>query len=432
MARVKQLVPYAILAAALGGLLAYAHPGYMSWDSIEQLHQARAGQYSDWHPPAMAALWRLVEHVWRGPLGMLLLQSATFVAGAFLLLRRWLPPLPAAIATMLVTWFPPIATTLAVIWKDSQLLGYGTLGVALLATGNRRAQLAALAVLALASAMRHNAFTVTVAPVVLLFAWPGLVRWRRYAVAAGAWLAITAVGFSVNVALTDERKHPWTDFCEMTDLVGMLYYAPPIADGDAHDLLADTPFVPADRIQERIAASYDPRKAIFSAYDLGVAVQPTTDVQRAAIDRAWKRMVADHPLSYLETRADMFGELMRWNTEPHQTVWVGIDPIGKDLYRDHPTPVQRHLRTWALDVGTTAVFWPWVYLAAALALTVPVVRTRDRVLIAVVASALTSELPLFLVAPTADFRYSIWLVSAVVVGAISYAATVWRRRCGPS
>src|ERR1043166_9005219 len=116
--------PLAILVIGWLGFLVYAYPGYMSFDSVWQLREARSGVFTSWHPPAMAMLWRITECVVAGPLGMLILQSVAFLAGAYLLLRRYMPPLAAAVVASLILWFPPVATTLAVIWKDSQMAGY--------------------------------------------------------------------------------------------------------------------------------------------------------------------------------------------------------------------------------------------------------------------------------------------------------------------
>nr|HEX4314675.1 hypothetical protein [Kofleriaceae bacterium] len=406
----------------------------MSRDSVEQMRQARDGHYTDWHPPAMAALWRLAEHVYRGPIVMLLLQMTAFVAGLYLLLRRWLAPLPAAIATLAVAWFPPLSSTIAVIWKDSQMLGYALLGVALLARGTRRSQLAALVALAAASAMRHNAFTLTCAPVVLLFAWPGLAGWRRYAVAVAVWLGVTAFGVGVNVALTDEHKHPWTDAGQIWDVVGMVADAPPMSDDDARELLAGTPFKVTANIQQRIADAYDPHLGLYHTWDQGVLDQLATDDQRDAVDRAWWTLLREHPGAYVEHRANAFAELLQLGTPSRTSIWVGYDPIGRDLHRDRGSAFQKSLRRWQVWFGSSWLYRPWLYLAASLVLVVVVVVVckRDRLMIALAASAVMSELPLFVIAPSSDFRYSVWLVAMTMVLAIAVAATTIRARRGRS
>src|SRR5690242_1074340 len=64
----------AVLLLCLAGFcltLALFHPGFMSYDSVEQLLDARTGQYGDWHPPFMALLWRQIDRVIPGAFGML-------------------------------------------------------------------------------------------------------------------------------------------------------------------------------------------------------------------------------------------------------------------------------------------------------------------------------------------------------------------------
>jgi hypothetical protein len=424
--RTKQLVPLAVLTTGWFGLLVYAHPGYMSFDSIEQLRQARSGTYSDWHPPAMAALWRLVEHVWRGPLGMFILQSVAFIVGAYLLLRRWFSPVTAAVACVLISWFPPVSSILGVIWKDSQMLGYAMLGVALLARGTRRSQLVALAALALASAMRHNAFTITFAPVVLLFdARPGTWRRaRRYAAAAAVWLAVTAAGFVANVALTDVHTHPWTDVGETYDIAGIFACAPDISDDDARALLADTPFTVTSDIQAQLASFYEPGAGVIPLWNAHLLRQPRTETQRAAIDRAWNALVRAYPGAYLEHRALVFAEQLQLGVKPRANVWVGIDRIGYDLYGDRPTPTQQVLRDWQGDIGEGWLYWPWLYLAETLVMLPLAVRRRDTLAVALGLSGVFSLLPLFIIAPAATYRYASWLVVATLFGAIALATAM--------
>src|SRR5262245_66110649 len=86
------------LAIGFAGLLVYAFPGYMSSDSVAQLVDARSHQYSDWHPPTMAAMWTVVELVAKGPAGMQVLQGTLFLLGTFGILRNTLSPRRAAIA----------------------------------------------------------------------------------------------------------------------------------------------------------------------------------------------------------------------------------------------------------------------------------------------------------------------------------------------
>src|SRR6187551_2782850 len=82
-------------------------PGFMSWDSVVQLRQARAGAFTDDHPPIVALIWRSLDRLWPGPIGMLILFDGLFWIGlaVFFRLLRW--PLWARAVGLLVAAFQP-------------------------------------------------------------------------------------------------------------------------------------------------------------------------------------------------------------------------------------------------------------------------------------------------------------------------------------
>ncbi|MEO8552934.1 MAG: hypothetical protein ABI678_23320 [Kofleriaceae bacterium] len=406
----------AILAVGMLGLALYAYPGFMSFDSGWQLHEARTGVYTDWHPPAMAALWRLVEHVIEGPFGMWLLQCAAFVVGVALLARHVLDRTAAACAGVACLWFPPIAVNLAVVWKDCQMVGYLALGAGLLLRRGWGAKLAGLAVLTLASAMRHNAPTMTLPIVVMLFEWRPTTRLRRYALATAAWLAITIVALGANLALTDQAAHPWHGSLALLDVAGTLRFSND-SDGELRDELAGAPFDQTEDLAHKIRAAYSPAFGIFKMVDLHLLHQPRTAAERAGIASAWRRIVAGHPRAYLWHRWRMFRETLGFGTHLNW-VWYGVDTGISEAVPFHPTRLQQLFGDAALRMARTWVMAPWLYALAMIVLGVIAVRTRDRLALALAASALTSELALFFLAPTPDFRYSLWLVACVPVVAI--------------
>jgi hypothetical protein len=328
-----------------------------------------------------------------------------------------------------VTWCPQISTVLAVIWKDSQMMGYAMLGVALLVRGGRRNQLAALAWLWLASTMRHNAFTITFAPVVMLFEWrPDMQRWRRYAVGFGAWLGITAAAFGANVAVTDTHTHPWTDVGQTGDIAGIIACGPEMSDDDLRDTLAGTPFTPTKDIQATITDAYDPEAGVIHLWASHVLDQVSNADQQAAIDRAWWTLLRAYPWAYLEHRVLSFGQQLQIGYSERQNVWVGVDGVGKDLYRFYPTPTQRVLERWQIYFGASWLFWPWIYFALTLAMLPIAIRRRDTVVVALGLSGVFSMLPLFIIAPAAGYRYAVWLVLVTLFAAIALVATTVRAR----
>jgi len=403
----------AILAFACALLIVYAYPGYMSFDSVVQLREARAGIFTDWHPPAMAALWRVVECVHEGPLGMLVLQILAFLIGSYLVLRRFVSSRIAAACAAGLLVFPPIATTLAVIWKDSQMIGYLMLGTGLL-LGGRRSRLAGIAVLTAASAMRHNGFTFTFAIVVLLWEWSATSFARRYGFAVLVWIGMTACGFLVNLALTDTHAYPWHGSIAIADIVGTLRFS---GESNAAMLeeLQGVPLEQSTDLPEKIHDAYSPRDGVFRIVDRHLIRQPVNEAERSAIASAWRAVVLEHPRAYLHHRWRVFGEALGIAGGTNQWVWIGVEPIGRDMVPYEPTTPQLFLQRLALEAGTSFLMRPWIYFAVIALELVFVIRRRSRVLLALSLSAVISELALFFICPTPDFRYSVWLVPVALV-----------------
>ncbi len=404
----------ALFAVAVILFVAYAYPGYMSFDSGWQLREARAGEFSDWHPPAMAELWRVCDWLVRGPALMLLSQAGSYATGIILLVRKRRPTWAALIAAGALLVFPPIATTLAVIWKDSQMLGYLVLGTALLAPpANAGARLAGLGMLALASAMRHNAFTITLAIIVLLFEVPAATRVRRYVIATAIWAVITVAAFGINTLLTDKPMHPWHGSLAVFDVLGTLHYARPLTDDEIRDTLRGTHFEDAPPLQKRVDRAYDPFDGIFRDFQVHFIYQPADASERAAMARAFRTAVERHPLAYLRHRLRAFREVLQLPPRRFGRVWIGYDLSTG--YSHATGSVQRVLQHAALWIGDTWLFWPFLYLFASCVFLVIAIRRRDRLVVALGASAVISECSLFFLAPTPDFRYSIWVVLVAVL-----------------
>ena len=78
----------AILLAGFAVMLAMNAPGQLSYDSVSQLADGRAGFYNSWHPPVMAWLLGLFDRLVPGTLLFLIFQSLLLLAALLALL--WL------------------------------------------------------------------------------------------------------------------------------------------------------------------------------------------------------------------------------------------------------------------------------------------------------------------------------------------------------
>jgi hypothetical protein len=432
---VRKLWSAAILACGLAGFAYYSFPGLMTIDSCDQLVEARAGVYSDAHPPAMAALWRWVDMLHRGPLGMLLLQGAAFLVGVFLILRRVMrPPLAAAVAALVLV-SPPVLPTMAVVWKDCLMAGFLLLGVGLVLDERRSWRIAGLVAITFATAVRYNAPAATLPLVVLLFviAAPGGGRGatlRRYGIAAGAWVAATVVAFGCNRALTDRSLDYWTSSAGVGDIVGTLSHVDrTIPDDEMRALLDGVPLTVTENIHARMRTLYrpwnfyhlvTPGPAQVFALPLDGTAPPA---HRRAVAAAWRRVVTRYPGAYLAHRWATFAEVLGLTRRvplgaaiPHadQPVWylrkLGLDPGHADGVRASLYGAS----TWL--TFKTRILRPWLYVLLSLLL-LPMCRgSRDA--FALLVSGVLMEASLFPTAQTSDLRYSHWTMVCAILAAI--------------
>jgi len=420
--------------------IAFAYPGLMSVDSFDQLAEGRAWFFTDSHPPIMAAMWGLLDRVIPGPAAMLVLQSACFLAGCYLILRRAMRPTGAAVAAGLLLLFPPIGATLAVIWKDCMMAGFLVLGIALVLDARRGVRIAGLALLMLATAFRYNAFAATLPLVALLFEWrPGLATLRRYALALAVWIAITLLALGLDRALVSKEMHFWSSSFALADITGTLAkLEPDLPDSELAPLLLPTQIQVERDFHATIRAHYTPgdlAKLIGPPPALwNVALnsgEPMPEAQRDALGRAWHEIVLGHPVAYLRYRVDSFAEVLGLRRKFAGTAvmprhWQRHDALARFAIDDVRPPLA--------DAGEAVAWWfihrtplsrPWFYLVLALALVG--FALHDREVLALLASGLLLESSLLILGATPDYRYSHWLTVTTCLALILLVARRARR-----
>ncbi|MBA3819861.1 MAG: hypothetical protein H0X17_13280 [Deltaproteobacteria bacterium] len=427
-ARVRGLSPRAILAIGFGLFVLYAFPGYMSSDSVQQLHEARTRQFANPHPPFMAAVWSLLDAIISGPLLMLLLQGTLFLGGLVTLLRRRLAPRAAAVVAVGLLWFPPTLTTMGVIWKDSQMAAYLIAGAAALASERRGIRIAGLALLTGACATRHNAFGAAVPLAGLLFVWrPDVGFWKRYAISGAAAIAVMLTAIGINRALTVKKLFLTPAFA---DIVGVLNYTEDRTDEDLRHVLRDTPTRVWTNIQATARSLYSARNPYPVDHgDERLFDPPVTPLEREALTRAWKEIIASDWGAYFQYRLASFRELLGLSDAPlWSPVYNGvIQYADQPAYIDHDGVTSTVQNQAGLALGwlatETPLFRPYLYGLLALVL---LVLCRDRTCFALLASGLLYELSFFFAGGTPDFRYSHWLIVCACTTAV-LTGVRWRR-----
>lgn len=433
--------PAIIVLIGWGLVVLYAFPGIMTMDSFDQLREGRAWSFTDAHPPAMGALWGIIDRIVAGPIVMLLLQTGTFAAGLYLVLRRMITPTRAALVTCAILLFPPVFVPLAVIWKDCQMAGFMMLGLACLLDERPRVRVAGLALLAVATAMRYMALAATFPLVILLFEWRPAMPWfKRYAIAATAWIAITAVAMGVNSLLTQRELHLWHSTMAFQDIAGVLEFVDDeIPDSELAPLLEPTGI--------RVHANYhDAIRAKYVSYDFQDLVigdgrlwdvdwtNPMPEARRDAVGHAWSTLIRAHPGAYARYRLENFGEVLGVNRRfagatvvTHRGQYPGMLEymgLAKGSWRIQDRAEQMNL--WLAK--RTRLFRPHVYALLALGvLLLALAIERRREVIAIVASGLCLELSMLPLTATPDYRYSHWLVVTSLLAAVLMFVARFRR-----
>ncbi len=417
--------PRIVLGLGWLGFVVYAFPGYMSFDSIYQLNEARRGVLSDGHPPAMAELWRWVEYLIAGPLGMLVIQSLAFLIGVYLVLAPRMRARTAAVVAVLVLWFPPIASLMAVIWKDAQMSGFLMLGLGLVISESRRVRIGGLAAFLMATLMRHNALVMTGPLIFFCFVWNERHRWwQRYGLAVAAWLAITLGAQVITGALTDKKMYIWTDSLALCDVAATLRYTPQtIPDVELQKIFDGIHVIPQHDLHAFARRTEPDASYIQTLWDTTYTMfaVPKTQAERDAVARAWRTIVFGHLGAYLHYREEVYARVLQLTdadgSSPIYNWFVDIQgPYYSSIRADHDaasSKLQQELRDDIHIVGRTPMFHVMFYVVLSLVL-LPF-AIRDREAIGLLASAFTNEAALFLLAPTTDWRYSFWLIAAAVV-----------------
>jgi hypothetical protein len=415
------------LAAVAGGAVVVAsfYPGYMSFDSVMQLGEARTGMFTDAHPPLMALLWRLVDSVSPGPQGMLVLHNLIFFTGAALLCALAIDSTSASAAVLLLFGlFPPVFALLGTIWKDvglgvSLLLGFALLLKAAVSK-SKYAFIGSIACLFYALAVRHNGvlavlpLTVWAGPVFanLFLSRPDAKRsvWSAVAIFAALLASVSLA----NRALTHGRSVYHYQGFVLHDVLAIsiakshLYLPPytywdadPPSSGDLKEIYDPTNIVPM------FGGTPAPRHLKF-----------TGEANEAAeLRKAWLHAVLDAPGAYLNHRWIMFKIQLGLGKQPvcYPYHW-GIEDnnLGVSL---RPSRLNEAAMRWLDKLRDTFLFRTWFYVALILALMLlfrwlpPDHRAPAW---ALAASSLMYELGYFFVAPTCDFRFNWWTVIATI------------------
>lgn len=404
------------------------YPGFMSFDSLEQLAQA-VGQraYFDWHPPAMAGLWALGILITGKVASLLILQLtllwAALLIGALFVYRqtksRWLSLLPLGFGLL-----PFVLSISGVIWKDTHMaiaLLVATM-LSLIIPYQRKKVAIALGVIAAgmlvyALLLRYNA-VLAVIPIVYLLA-RSFTPQRKiiFASAAGILLLALISNQAVQYVLKVEKSNP-VSVVMVDDVVNTLDAATikksPVNEELKRDLLTMQ-----RTCQEKGVLLHSTNFCTSNGN------QSRTDFggkYYGDLLKLWTTIPTTHLSNYAAYRIHTFALFL---VTPQKYVYVqhdGIDPneLGQEVR--HPA-LAAVLRAYVVEFASRDygfLFRPYVWLALAIGIMIYILRKPAKypyraTILCLSLSAILYIVGYLPVVVAGDYRYVYWSVFAVSI-----------------
>jgi hypothetical protein len=417
-----------LAALVFAGLqLAVFFPGYVSFDVLSQLEQARSGVINDVSPPA-ALLCRLGEQLVAGTGAVFVLGTLLFWGGCALLWRaRRLSPAAALVAALLGL---PLGLLLPHLWTDLHLLAVLALYCGVVAGLGQREGLSrgllwllALGLLGWATWVRHNAILAVLPLAWLLVPQPAALAGRlepRRLPRLALWgmLAVLLVALrSFSGVAVDQRVSVWA-VTPLWDLQALSvagerlrfpdgFTGAGISVAELRGVYSENTAVP---LFETPSGIRNPTLELFTA-------EPAT-----ALLNAWWRGVLEQPLDWLQHRWRVFGRLFGPHTEGDLVHMVDSPRFAPDAPRAAwqealHTPWRAVVERYKALGGASA----GVFLLAALAVFALGRRGQgapDPLAGCLVLSALLYVAALFPLTPSAELRYLAWPLWACAVAAV--------------
>lgn len=436
-----QLLLLGVIATLAAQVYLHFTPGAMSPDSISILSQARSGVFEDGHPPLLTGIWRALDRLAPGPIGILLLHLLMFYGGLFFIFRAAIGRQGLLVVGVcaLVGSYPPLLGILGVIWIDITMAGLFLLAVGCwLSSGTSRFPrsgfLLAFVLVTLGISARHNAAAAAF-PLLALFMLKQsaagratlMTVARAAAIAAIATLLLFIGGKWTSAQFVDQPRHLWRA-AALYDIAGASHYENrdlfrsgvllrPSLD-EIHRLYSPRsyfPLVTGQQIHGRPDAAVTP----------GMPLQLDTGNSQldTVLRQNWADVILEHPAAYLHHRFEFFTSMVR--REPWG-LWV---PFFDAIYPNElgiqeragtvPSLAFFHIHNLS---QTSRMFEPLPYLLLSVLLFLPVLALglalADRLLQtagALYASGVCHMAGLFFFAVTPDFRYSHWLITATAI-----------------
>lgn len=429
-----------VLAVGLLLGLAANLPGHLSVDSVIALQEARADTRVTWAPAAFSWAIGLFDDLVAGT-GLYVTACATLLFASLMALpglRRRSSWVAVAVAAAAVAT-PQILIYQGIVWRDVLFANLAVAGFVCLAYAardwsarkNLLAVLAALALLALAAAVRQNGMVLLLAAAAAL-GWTARGGGLRGALAWGAGFLLAGVVLALAVDRVAQPPNTTPGLREDASLRILQHY-------DVVGAVAQDPTIRLDEIgRVRPAAQalieseagriYSSSRVDTLDQEPGfrIALWRTPDAVMAA---QWRAILLEHPLDYLRHRLAAF----RWvvltpELQKCLPVHVGVGGPEATLAElqivEGLDPADRALHRYAQGFYGTPIFSHLAFAVAAIVLIGLLLLRRDPVdwmVVGLLAGSLAFVASFLPISVACDYRY-LYLLDLTVIAAVLYVA----------
>jgi hypothetical protein len=399
-------------------------PGLMHVDSTIQYDQALSGQLYDWHPPAMAWLWRQFIPLWPGPAPMFLLQLGLYWSG-FGLLALWAlrqGRTGLAFAIVACALMPLSLARLGSILKDCLMAGALVSATGLLALSRQKRsvvlRLSALALLLFAATLRSNAFLACIPLLVIMLPYP----WRRTRVGLFAVTLAGAFTLLLVMPVTNKMLNAADSDVPLSliifDLAGITEYS-------GVDV-----FPPLDTVKDPVTVNsscYTPRYWDTYGWWNKNPCPIEFDTVRIALERTgespyplWVKAIVSHPIAYGVHRLAHFNLNVRFITRLSIREPVWHEPVTHySEFAIQPTFLLKAIDYLAVRNAQAPPGWPiwWIAIAFGVLILGRDLETRA-IAVPLALSAVLYGCGYLVLSVAAELRYHMWTTLAAMLAAV--------------
>lgn len=316
----QRLIPLATSLGLAGIILLVSYPGFMSYDSLVMIDEARNGVVGAPYNPGPVYILRLFDVFGQGPASLIFTVAFTIFFASYRIIHNLTSSRNAGLIGQAALFLSPVVSgCLFVLWKDNLMLALVLGSTALTLEETNKPKLKqtykwiAFLLLLIAGIIRLNALPL----VLIVFA-----IWLRTNYSKTTYLKQTAylLGFglislvflqaSTAIRLPDFKLLPKNDVAYMTlkyDLYGISYFS-----GERILPLSEDPAISGSIPIEIIRKAYSPIGGWMvseNAKVLGVnQLLDDGSITNSKLLDIWLNKVASHPLDYLKHRASLFSQ----------------------------------------------------------------------------------------------------------------------------